>query len=268
MDQDLLLETMELKFNTPIEKVVTLTFNRPNALNALNSQVIKEIGLAIDEIEKNKGDIRAVVVTGAGDKAFIAGADISEMVKLSPPEARNFLHSAQSALNRFEMLPLPVIAAINGYALGGGLEVALACDIRIASDKAVVGLPEVGLGLIPAAGGTQRLTRLIGVGQAKYLIMTAKRIKAEDALNRGIVSKVVPHDQLHEEVINLLKEMFKLGPIAIGAAKTSIQAALNEPINAGLEIELDEAIRCFMTKDLREGMTAFLEKRPADFKGK
>jgi enoyl-CoA hydratase len=146
--------------------------------------------------------------------------------------------------------------------------VALACDIRIASENAVVGLPEVSLGLIPAAGGTQRLTRLIGVGQAKYLIMTAKRLKAEDALNRGILSKVVPHDQLDNAILEILNELFNLGPVAIGAAKYSIQASLNENITAGLEIELDEAVKCFMTKDLREGMTAFLEKRKANFIGK
>lgn len=261
-------ETLELKFDTPMDNVVTLTFNRPNALNALNSQVFAEFNVAIDEMEKLKHSLRAIVLTGAGDKAFIAGADISEMVKLSPGEARNFLHSAQTVLNRLEDLPVPVIAAINGYAFGGGLEVALACDIRIASENAVLGLPEVSLGLIPAAGGTQRLTRLIGVGQSKYLIMTASRIKADEAYRLGIVSKVVPAEELENEIINTINGLMKLGPVAIGAAKTSIQASLNENLIGGLEIELAEAVKCFMTKDLREGMTAFLEKRKAEFTGR
>ncbi|MHA2169308.1 MAG: enoyl-CoA hydratase/isomerase family protein [Candidatus Kariarchaeaceae archaeon] len=261
-------ETLELNFNTPMDNVVTVVFNRPAALNALNSKVITELNTAIDEIEIQTHSLRAIVLTGAGDKAFIAGADISEMVRLSPGEARNFLHSAQSVLNRLEELPVPVIAAINGYAFGGGLEVALACDIRIASENAVVGLPEVSLGLIPAAGGTQRLTRLVGVGQAKYLIMTASRINADEAYRLGIVSKVVPPEELQNEVINTVTGLMKLGPVAIGAAKTSIQASLNENLIGGLEIELAEAVKCFMTKDLREGMTAFLEKRKAEFTGK
>lgn len=261
-------QTLELKFNAPMDKVAIITFNRPKSLNALNSQVIREFGAAIAEVEKQKDDLRALIIEGAGDRAFVAGADISEMVKLSPPEARNFLYTIQQVLNQLEALPLPVIAAMNGYALGGGLEIALACDIRIATEKTIVGQPEVALGLIPAGGGTQRLTRLIGVGQSKYLIMTGKRISAEEAFNRGIISKVVPDDKLDDEVKNILNDIMKLGPIAIAGAKRSIQAAFNENFAAGLEIELDEAIKCFMSKDLREGMNAFLEKREPNFQGK
>jgi len=261
-------QTLRLEFNKPRPNVVTLTFDRPDALNALNSQVSSDLKAAIAEIENNISEIRAVVVTGEGNKSFVAGADIAEMVKLTPPEARSFLHDIQQTFTRFENLPIPVFAKINGYALGGGLEVALACDIRIASENAVIGLPEVSLGLIPAGGGTQRLTRLVGEGHSKYLIMTGARLKAQEAFRYGIVSKVVPQDNLDEELDKLLDKVLNHAPVAIGSAKFAIQASFNEFLNSGLEIELDEAVRCFQTKDLREGMSAFLEKRKAEFTGK
>ncbi len=259
-------KTLKLLYDTPIKNTVTLIFSRPDALNALNAKMIEELNLVINDIEYNQEKIKAVIVTGEG-KAFVAGADISEMVKLSPVEARNFLHNAQQVLNRLEALPIPVIAKINGYALGGGLEVALACDIRIASDNSVLGLPEVSLGIIPAAGGTQRLTRLIGVGRSKYLIMMAKKIDAKTAYDLGIVSEVVPLDKLDDTILKTLNELYNLAPIAVSGAKKAIEAALNENIRAGLEFELDRAVRCFQSQDLREGMTAFLEKRKANFKG-
>lgn len=261
-------QTLKLEFNNPREQVATLTFDRPDALNALNSQVTTDLKAAILELESKISEIRAVVVTGAGTKAFVAGADISEMVKLTPPEARSFLHELQQTFNKLEELPIPVIAKINGYALGGGLEVALACDIRIASENALIGLPEVSLGLIPAGGGTQRLTRLIGEGHSKYLIMTGARLNAQEAFRYGIVSKVVAQDKLDEEIEKLLIKVLGLAPVAIASAKIAIQASFSELLNSGLEIELDEAVRCFQTKDLREGMTAFLEKRKAEFTGK
>jgi len=261
-------ETLELAYNDPIENVATLTLKRPKALNAMNLQMVRELSLAVSDLELKQNELRAVVVTGHGDKAFVAGADISEMVEMSPPEARNFLYSAQQVLNRLEALSLPVIAKINGYALGGGLEIALACDIRIASDNAVVGLPEVSLGLIPAAGGTQRLTKLVGQAVSKYLIMTAKRIPAEEALKYFIVSEVVPKDELDQRIMELLETFNQLGPIAVNAAKQSIEIALSEKLTPGLEIELSNAMECFQSADLREGMTAFLEKRKPNFQGK
>ena len=260
--------TIKLLLNDPFEKVAKIVINRPEKFNALNSEVIKELDLAINEIEYRKKEIWAVIVTGAGEKAFVAGADIAEMVKMTPPEARYFLHSAQQTLNRLESLPMPVIAAINGFALGGGLETALACDIRIASDTSLLGLPEVTLGIIPAAGGTQRLTRLVGVGTSKYLILTGAKLSASRALSLGIINEVVPQDKFEAEVNRLVKTILKMGPVALSAAKKSIQTALDENLRAGLELELDKAVECFQTQDLREGMKAFLERREAEFKGK
>ncbi|MHA2502830.1 MAG: enoyl-CoA hydratase/isomerase family protein [Candidatus Kariarchaeaceae archaeon] len=259
------LDTLKLLYDTPVAGVATLMFSRPKALNAMNSQMITEMETIVSELEGKS--LRALVMTGEGDRAFVAGADIAAMVEMSSPEARSFLYSAQQVLNRFESLPYPVIAKINGYALGGGLEIALACDIRIASSSAVVGLPEVSLGLIPAAGGTQRLTKIVGQGKSKYLIMTGKRLKADEALTLGIVNEVVAPEELDARILTLLDEFSKLGPIAVAAAKRSIEVALSEPLTSGLEIELNNAIECFQSSDLREGMRAFLERRPAEFKG-
>ena len=186
---------------------------------------------------------------------------------MTPAQARNFLYSAQQALNRIEALPFPVIAKINGFALGGGLEIALACDIRICSDKSVLGLPEVGLGIIPAAGGTQRLTKIVGQGVAKYLIMTAKRMDAKEALHKSVVNEVIPHDELDTRIEELAKQMINLGPVALAAAKRSIEVALAERLTPGLEIELNNAVECFQSSDLREGMRAFIEKRPPNYEG-
>ncbi len=258
--------TLKLTFDDPIPNVATIMFNRPEAMNALNSTLIGELDLAINEIEFKKKKIRAVVITGAG-KAFIAGADIAEMVKLSAIQARHFLFSAQQTLNRLENLSMPTIAMINGFALGGGLETALACDIRVASKKALLGLPEVSLGIIPAAGGTQRLTRLIGVGKAKLMILTGKNIKADKAFEYGIVTSVVEPEELEDEVKGILKDIVSKAPIAVSLAKKSIENALNENLRAGLELELDKGVDCFLTQDLREGMTAFLEKRKPEYKG-
>ncbi|MHA2252469.1 MAG: enoyl-CoA hydratase/isomerase family protein [Candidatus Kariarchaeaceae archaeon] len=261
-------QTLTLEFDKPRSQVATLTFNRPNALNALNSQVTQDLKNVITQIHQNLSSLRALVVTGQGEKSFVAGADIAEMVKLTPPEARSFLHELQQTFTKFEELPIPVIARVNGFALGGGLEVALACDIRIASENALIGLPEVSLGLIPAGGGTQRLSKVVGEGTAKYLIFTGKRLKASEALKYGIVSEVVPLDELDDAIGKILDTILNLAPVAIGSAKIAIQASFDEPLKSGLEIELDEAVKCFQTKDLREGMSAFLEKRKAEFMGK
>lgn len=259
--------TLNLTFDDPLPMVAKIEFDRPEALNALNSTLIGELDMAINEIVFNKDKIRAVVLTGAG-KAFIAGADIAEMVKLSALEARHFLHSAQQALNRLESLPMPTIAMINGFALGGGLETALACDIRIASDKVLVGLPEVSLGIIPSVGGTQRLTNLIGVGLSKLMILTGRNISASKAMEYGIVSSVVPQEQLENELLDILKQILSKAPVAVKLAKESIENALSENLSAGLELELNKGVECFLTDDLREGMNAFLEKRKPEYKGK
>ncbi|MCH8906117.1 MAG: enoyl-CoA hydratase/isomerase family protein [Candidatus Heimdallarchaeota archaeon] len=258
---------MELIFDSPREDVATLRFNQPELLNALSKAVVKDLQAALDQIESSASLLRALVITGSGDRAFVAGADITEMVKMTPSEARSYLRRLQQLFNRIERLRVPVIAAINGYALGGGLELALACDIRIATEKSVVGLPEVSLGLIPSAGGTQRLTRIVGESMAKLMILTGERINATIAYERGIIAKVVKDDQLDAAVDSMLNSLLKLAPVAIGGAKIAIQAALNVPMTSGLEIELNEAVNCFGTKDLREGMTAFIEKRKAKFTG-
>ncbi|MCY3412643.1 MAG: enoyl-CoA hydratase/isomerase family protein [Candidatus Heimdallarchaeota archaeon] len=260
-------ETIKLTFDDPIPSVAKIVFSRPKAMNALNSTMISELDLAVNEIEFRRKEIRAVLLTGEG-KAFIAGADIAEMAKLSAVEARHFLYSAQQTLNRLENLPMPTIALINGYALGGGLETALACDIRIASEKAVVGLPEVSLGIIPAAGGTQRLTRLVGVGMSKLMILTGRHLNAEEALANRIVTQLIPHEDLEAEVIKILKEITSQAPLAVSFAKKSIHNALDEILRVGLELELDKGVDCFLTQDLREGMNAFLEKRKPEYQGK
>ena len=223
--------------------------------------------MALDRVEK-AGNIRIMIITGAGNRAFVAGADISEMIKLSPLEAREFLTRGQRVLDRIEQAPYISIAKINGYALGGGMELALACDLRIASENAVVGLPEVGLGLIPSFGGTQRLTRVLGSGRSKYLILLGKRLSASEAMEVGVVHEVHPQEELDSAVSNVVETLQNMAPVALTAAKNAIYMATQTDMIAGLEIEANYASMCFSTEDLREGMNAFLEKRKAVFKGK
>ncbi|RMG33750.1 MAG: hypothetical protein D6732_11630 [Methanobacteriota archaeon] len=258
------METVDLTIEGNIAK---LTITREKALNAINSQVLKELGQAIDKIEENR-DIRIVIITGSGEKSFVAGADISEMVKLSPMEAREFLTQGQRVLDRIENLKAITVARINGYALGGGLELALACDIRIASDNALIGLPEVSLGLIPSFGGTQRLTRVVGSGNAKYLILLGKRLSAQEALEYGIVNEVVAKEELDKAVDNIVSTLSRMAPIALTAAKHAIYMASQTDLYSGQELEVNYASMCFSTDDLREGMNAFLEKRKPDFQAK
>jgi enoyl-CoA hydratase len=182
--------------------VAVLFFNRPKALNALNNALFDELDIALDEVKKNK-EIRVLVLTGTGDKAFVAGADIAELVKMNPLEAKTFSRKGQKVFSKIEELPIPAIAAVNGFALGGGSEAALACDFIYASEKAVFGLPEITLGLIPGFGGTQRLARLVGVNRAKEMVFTGKAIRAEEALACGIVNKICEHDKLMDEVMKL-----------------------------------------------------------------
>lgn len=244
--------------------IATLTINRPEARNALNSQVVAELAAAADELARD-GDVRAVIVTGAGDKAFVAGADIGEMKDLDADGARRFAAAGQRAFAKLAGLPVPVIAAVNGYALGGGCELALACDVRIASETARFGQPEVGLGITPGFGGTQRLARLIGPGRAKWLIFSGQMIGAAEALAWGLVERVVPPEQLLAAARELAEKMAGNSPVAIAQAKQAIDRGLAVPLAEGCEIEAEAFAACFRTGDPREGMSAFFEKRRPRF---
>ncbi|MDY0220099.1 MAG: enoyl-CoA hydratase-related protein [Desulfobacterium sp.] len=246
------------------DTIGTLTFNRPKALNALNHELILEMGAVLDLVEKDQG-IRALVLTGAGDKAFVAGADISEITKLDPLGARRFARLGHRTFARIEALPIPVIAAVNGFALGGGTEVALACDFIYASEKAVFGLPEITLGIIPGFGGTQRLARVVGPNRAKELIFTGKTFPAADALTYGLVNQVCTPESLMETVMKTAKAMALKGRVCIQAAKESIQNGLSVDLQTGCEIEINAFALCMASPDAKEGTQAFLEKRKAEF---
>jgi enoyl-CoA hydratase len=207
-------------------------------------------------------------MTGAGDKAFIAGADIEAMVEMDKNDASNFVHIGHDAMRTIEECTKPVIAMVNGYALGGGTETAMACDFVYASESAKFGLPEVSLGIFPGFGGTQRLPRYIGEQRAKELIFTGRMLTATDAYNWGIVNKVVPAEQLLEETIKLAHEIIKRGQVAVRLAKRAINQGMYQPLREGLEIERDTFIECFASSDRKEGMKAFIERREPEFKGK
>lgn len=241
--------------------------NRPKALNALNSETLKELNLVIEEISNDK-DVYAVILTGAGEKAFVAGADISEMEELNAVEGKAFGILGNKVFRNLEKLNKPVIAAVNGFALGGGCELAMACDIRIASAKAKFAQPEAGLGITPGFGGTQRLARLVGEGRAKELIFTCDMIKADEAYRIGLVNKVVEPEMLLDEAKVMAGKIIKNAPIAVAQCK--------EAINRGMQMDIDDAIAfeaeafglCFATADQKEGMTAFIEKRDKNFQNK
>lgn len=241
-----------------------LKMNRPKALNALNSELLDELSLVIDEIA-NDDEIHVIVLTGEG-RAFVAGADIAEMSSLNPAEARAFGHKGLSVFRKLELLEKPVIAAVNGFALGGGCELSMAADIRIASDKALFGQPEVGLGIIPGFAGTQRLSRLVGPGVAKELIYTAKNIKADEALRVGLVNKVVAADELMDETMKMAGKIASNAQIAVRYAKEAINRGYETDIETGMSIERDLFGLCFATEDQKEGMSAFLEKRSPEYK--
>ena len=243
-----------------------IKMNRPKALNALNNDTLNELDKIIECI-KIDNSIRGIVITGEG-KGFVAGADIVQMQDYKALEGRSYAEYAQSIFNKIEALEKPVIAAINGYALGGGCELALSCDIRIASSKAIFGQPEAALGVIPCFGGTQRLPRLIGAGMAKELIFTGRQVKADEALTMGLVNKVVEPDMLMQEALEMMKMILKNASLAVGFAKTAINRGLEMDIYNGLELEKDIAALSFATEDKDEGMKAFVEKRPAAFKNK
>jgi len=255
--------------NVVLEKhghVATLAFNRPEVLNALNSNIIKEFDRVIDEVNENE-DIFVLVITGNG-KAFIAGADIAEMSIMTPVEARRFADLGLKTFRRLELMEKPVIAAINGFALGGGCELAMSCDIRIASEKAKFGQPEVGLGITPGFAGTQRLSRLVGIAKAKELIFTGNIINAAEAEKIGLVNKVVPPEELMVEAIALAEKIAGNAQKAVAYSKSSINRGAETDIETGMAIEKDLFGLCFSTEDQSEGMAAFLGKRKAEFKNK
>ncbi|MGD8496904.1 MAG: enoyl-CoA hydratase-related protein [Gemmatimonadales bacterium] len=246
-------------------RVALLTFNRPDKMNALNAAVRKALVEALDDL-RNDDDVRVVVLTGAGDRAFIAGADIGEFKDAGAVEQYRSMQEGNiySALEHF---PKPVIAMINGYCLGGGCELSMACDIRVASSKAKLGQPEINLGIIPGGGGTQRLPRLVGEGQAMRLIMTGELIGAEEAARIGLVEKVFEADELREQTLSMARSIASRSPIALQAAKESILAARRMPLDAGLEFERAWFGLLFSTEDKNEGVEAFLQKREPKFTG-
>jgi len=247
--------------------IATVTFNRPKALNALNAALLSELSAALDEICANE-DIRVLVLTGAGDKSFVAGADISELATFNPLQAKIFSQTGHAVINKLQQLPIAVIAAVNGFALGGGSEIALACDFIYASEAAKFGLPEINLGIMPGFGGTQRLPRLIGANMAKELIFTGRMISAAEAARIGLVNRVVPADELMAAVLKTATEIASKGRVSLRAAKQSVNRGLDTDLASGCAIEIDAFALCMASPDGREGTSAFLEKRKADFKGR
>lgn len=246
--------------------VITVTINRPDKLNALNKDVFNDLDSLFDEIYTNQ-QIQSVIITGSGNKAFVAGADISEFGSLSVEEGKKLAKRGQDVFNKIENCPKPVIACVNGFALGGGCELAMGCHFRIASENAKFGQPEVNLGLIPGYGGTQRLAQLIGKGRAIELLVTANMIDANTALQYGLVNYVVPQEELLNKATSLLQIINSKAPLAVAACIKAANCIWNETIN-GFEEEINLFGNCFGTNDMKEGTTAFLEKRKAVFTGK
>ena len=239
-----------------------ITINRPKALNALNSAVLDELDKTLDAVDQEA--IRCLILTGAGEKSFVAGADIGEMSTLTKAEGEAFGKKGNDVFRKLETFPIPVIAAVNGFALGGGCEISMSCDIRICSENAVFGQPEVGLGITPGLGGTQRLARIVGTGKAKEMIYGARNIKAEEAYRIGLVNNVYPAEELMPAAKKLASTIARNAPIAVRNCKRAI--------NEGIQVDMDQAIvieeklfgSCFETCDQKEGMNAFLEKRKVD----
>lgn len=249
------------------ENLAILYINRPAALNALNKDTLKEIREAISVVAEDSS-ISGLIITGAGNKAFVAGADIAFMQPLSAAEARAFASYGEATFRMIELMEKPVVAAINGFALGGGCELAMSCDIRIASENSLFGQPEVGLGVIPGFGGTQRLPRLIGEGRAKELIYTADTINAAEAYRLGLINHVYPPEELMDQAKKLVKKIASKAPLAVAYAKYTIGRGIQVDLDSSMGIESDMFGMCSATADQKEGMKAFLEKRKPVFQAK
>ncbi|MDD9303960.1 MAG: enoyl-CoA hydratase/isomerase family protein [Desulfobacter sp.] len=248
------------------ESIATIFFNRPKALNALNNALFNELDTALDQIIENE-DIKVLILTGTGDKAFVAGADISELAKMTPLQAKAFSRKGQKVFSKIESLSIPAIAAVNGFALGGGSEAALACDFIYASEKAIFGLPEISLGLIPGFGGTQRLARLVGNNRAKEMVFTGKNIPADKAMEYGMVNQVFPHEELMEKTLKTAGLIASKGRVALRAAKQVIHNGTAADLETGCIIENDAFGMTMTSEDAKEGTAAFMEKRKPVFKG-
>jgi enoyl-CoA hydratase len=249
-----------------VDRIATITLNRPDKLNALNDATIAELGMAIDEARMRQ-DVGGVIVTGAG-RAFVAGADINELATQSPFVAKGRARAGQDVFRRYETCPKPVVAAVNGFALGGGCELAMACHVRIASEHAKFGQPEVKLGVLPGYGGTQRLPRLVGKGRALQLLMTGEMIDAEEAYRIGLVNRVVHAAELLGSAQMMVKQMLANAPLALALCIEAVDKGMGMSLDEGLTLEVNHFGLLSSTEDMREGTAAFLEKRPAAFKGR
>lgn len=251
---------------TTQNNIALIQFNRPKALNALNNALFDELDQALDQVAAD-ADIRVLVLTGAGEKAFVAGADIVELSRMTPLQGKKFSRKGQNVFSKIENLPIPAIAAVNGYALGGGSEAALACDFIYASEKAVFGLPEITLGLIPGFGGTQRLARLVGTNRAREMVFTGKNITAQQAYEFGMVNQVCAPEELMETVMKTAGVIASRGRASLRAAKEVIHNGTNVDLETGCRIENDAFGLTMSSEDAKEGTAAFLEKRKPQFKG-
>ncbi|MFA7289502.1 MAG: enoyl-CoA hydratase-related protein [Melioribacteraceae bacterium] len=248
------------------ENILIITINRPEKLNALNGDLLKELSEIFLDV-KERGEIHAVIITGAGEKAFVAGADINELNKLEPIKAKEFAEFGQKVFGQISSINKPVIAAVNGFALGGGCELALACHIRLVSENAKFGQPEVNLGVIPGYGGTQRLPKLIGLGRAMELILSGELIDANEAYRIGLANKLYPINELLERALELANKIISKGRIAVSLSIDAINASSNLSETEGMKYEAANFALATSTEDFKEGTTAFLEKRKAQFKG-
>jgi enoyl-CoA hydratase len=251
---------------TSAERVATITINRPDKRNALNAAVRRDVIAALDEL-RAAADVRVVIFTGAGDRAFIAGADIGEFADRTPLQQRDVMNERR-VFDEIAAFPKPTIAMINGFALGGGCELAMACDIRIAARSARLGQPEIRLGIIPGGGGTQRLPRLVGAGRALRMILSGELIDADEAFRTGLVDTLVDDADLLHHTTALARQIAAASPVALRLAKAAVSAAMETPLSAGLALERELFITAFASEDRREGVTAFLEKRDAAFQGR